>query len=89
MKAALARMGAWWRRPITRRERVRSACIGAVAGIWIGLFAFMLVDGGPISLAGIGTWLLSGVAGSAGLAALFPRVLGIVLFPLSICGIGN
>lgn len=89
MKETLARLGVWWRRPITRRELVRSACIGAMAGIWIGLFSFILIASGPTSLAGIGIWILSGVVGSAGLAALFPRVLGIVLFPLSICGIGN
>lgn len=89
MKETLARIGVWWRRPITRRERLRSACVGAMAGIWIGLFSFILIDSGPTSLAGIGIWILSGVIGSGGLAALFPRVLGVVLFPLSICGIGN
>jgi len=89
VKETLARIRVWWQRPITRRDRVRSACIGAMAGIWIGLLAFILFDGGQASLTELGIWALFGAINCAGLAALFPRVLGIVLFPLSIFGIGN
>jgi hypothetical protein len=89
VKETLARIRVWWKRPITRRDRVRSAGIGAMAGIWIGLLAFILSDGGPASLTELGIWVLFGAISCAGLAALFPRVLGIVLFPLSIFGIGN
>jgi len=89
VKETLARIRVWWQRPITRRDRICSACIGAMAGIWIGLLAFILFDGGQASLTELGIWALFGAINCAGLAALFPRVLGIVLFPLSIFGIGN
>ncbi|MCR1828421.1 hypothetical protein NSA60_17340 [Pseudomonas oleovorans] len=85
----LNRLQLWWRSPITRRERIRSACIGAVAGIWVGLLVCVLLTSEPVGLGELGIWALLGALVCAGLGALFPRVVGIILFPLSICGIGN
>jgi hypothetical protein len=49
----------------------------------------MLLTSEPVGLGELGIWALLGALVCAGLGALFPRVVGIILFPLSICGIGN
>ncbi|XLX40390.1 hypothetical protein ACK25U_22110 [Ectopseudomonas mendocina] len=85
----LNRLQLWWRSPTTRRERIRSACTGAVAGIWVGLLMCVLLTSEPVGLGELSIWALLGALVCAGLGALFPRVVGIILFPLSICGIGN
>lgn len=56
----LDRLQLWWRSPITRRERIRSACIGAVAGIWVGLLVCVLLTSEPVGLGELGIWALLG-----------------------------
>lgn len=89
MKGALARMQVWWHKPINRSERIRSACIGAVAGIWIGLLVCLLQASEPIALGELVIWALLAALLCAGLGARFPRVMGIIMLPISLLGIGT
>ncbi|UCJ17694.1 hypothetical protein K5Q02_04760 [Pseudomonas sp. MM211] len=78
----------WWRQPITRKDRWFAALVGAMGGVWIGLLICMVLAAGPMSLVVWGVWALSGAITCALLGALFPRVVSVLIFPLTLLGIG-
>ena len=56
------RFGAWWRAPITRKDRSLGAVVGGIGCFWIGILARASLGPMPMSLATIGWWALGSVA---------------------------
>ncbi len=79
---------AWWRQPITRKDRWFAALCGAMGGLWIGLLTCMMIASGPVSLLIWGVSALSGAVVCAVLGAMFPRLVGVLTFPLTLLGFG-
>ena len=85
---AITRFLAWWRAPVTARDRALGAVIGAFAGFWVGFFCCIAL--GPATVSGTDV-LVSGAAGVvvfALLGATFPKAATVVLFPVATIGPG-
>ncbi|SHL42748.1 hypothetical protein [Phytopseudomonas punonensis] len=77
---------AWCQRPITRKDRLFAAVVGAIGGIWIGVIICVVLAIEPIELHVLGLWALSGSSICALLGAFFPRLASVLLFPLTLLG---
>ncbi|MBU2256846.1 MAG: hypothetical protein KKH53_18725 [Gammaproteobacteria bacterium] len=83
------RLVSWWRRPVTRKERISAAGVGLFGGFWLGLLAGLVFGSLPIPLVDLLIWAGLGACVGALLGAIWPRVIGIVLLPFAVCGIGQ
>lgn len=79
----------WWRRPATAKDRVTSGVIGAFGGFWVGILGRMILGPMPISIETLAWWALGSIICGAILGVLFPKVIGTLLFPFSMFGVGS
>ncbi|WNF46824.1 hypothetical protein RHP75_20995 [Pseudomonas sp. SG20056] len=83
------RLVCWWRRPVTRKERIGAAGIGLFGGFWLGLLAGLVLGPLPTPLVDLFIWAGLGACVGAVLGAIWPKVIGIVLLPFAVFGIGQ
>jgi len=77
---------AWWRAPVTARERFYGALVGGAAGFWIGALGRVVVGPLPVRVAVILFWGVMGIAAGALLGRLRPRPTLVFLLPLATFG---
>ena len=80
---------AWWRAPVTRKDRAVGALVGGIACFWIGALGRIIVGPFPVSLEAVAWWAAGGVAVGVVLGVAFPKATTCVLFPFSTIGIGG
>lgn len=83
------RLASWWRRPVTRKERIGAAGVGLFGGFWLGLLAGLVLGPLPTPLVDLFIWAGLGACVGAVLGAIWPKVIGIVLLPFALSGIGQ
>ena len=69
--------------------RISALVIGVLGGFWLFLLLRGFFGVMPVSFSVLGYWALSGAVICGLLGYKFPRVVTIVLFPFSVCGIGG
>jgi len=79
----------WWNRPLKPKDRVHAILIAIVGGFWIGLISGFVFAPSPTPLNVLGYWVFGGIIISTLLAILFPKVITVVLCPLSLFSIGS
>jgi hypothetical protein len=79
----------WWRAPITASDRRLAAFVGGLGGFWIGALGRIALGTTPVSLMDVGAWGLAFAACSAALGVAFPKPVTVILFPLSVFGVGS
>ena len=79
----------WWRRPLRARDKVGAVFIGAIGGFWVGLLGRLFAGPMPASISELAYWAVSGIIAGIILGILFPRVVSVVLYPLTLLGIGS
>ncbi|MGL4315733.1 MAG: hypothetical protein ACRCTL_03860 [Pseudomonas sp.] len=82
-------LASWWRKPVSRKERIRAAGLGFFGGFWLSLLAGLAFGSSPISLFELCVWAGLGACVGTGLGAIWPRVIGILLLPFAMFGIGQ
>jgi len=83
-----ARFLNWWRAPITSRDRVTGAVVGAFAGFWLGALGRIVVGASPVSGSVVLAWGVAGAALVAVLGIAFPKLVSVALFPFATFGPG-
>ena len=85
----LQQFGKWWRAPLTPKDRVMGAIVGATGCLWIGVLGRLALGPTPVSLVVIGWWALGSIAVGVALGVAFPKATTCVCFPFSTFGIGG
>ena len=82
-----SRFKEWWRRPVTRRDRVTAAYVGLFGGFWIGFLgrAFTASDSTTTSM--VLLWGLGMAIACAAIAAVYPKHATVLLYPFAVFGI--
>jgi hypothetical protein len=83
-----ARFLVWWRAPITRRDRMIGAWIGAFAGFWLGFLGRIALGPMPVSGSTVLAWGAGASVCVAVLGIAFPKTVSIALFPFATFGPG-
>lgn len=79
----------WWKSPASRHDRVFGALVGVFGGFWAGVLVVVVLASPPISLGAVGLAALGCAVVGLTLGVLYPKGATLVLFPLSIFGIGS
>ncbi|MUV14558.1 hypothetical protein [Noviluteimonas gilva] len=79
----------WWHAPITPRDRVTGLIIGGAGGFWIGLLGRIALGATPVGFAEVVLWGLGAMICCAILGYAFPKLMSVVLFPISIFGVSS
>lgn len=79
----------WWHRPTTMKDRFVSVLIGGIGAIWIGVLGRVMLGPNPVSLTTLGWWAIYSVIVGVVLGFCFPKVIGTVMYPFSMLGVGN
>lgn len=79
----------WWRAPATSRERGSAVLIGGLGGFWVGVLGRIALGTTPVSLGEVAAWGLAVAICCTVAGFAFPKLVTIVLFPLSIFGGSN
>ena len=88
LKKRVEKFKDWWQRPPTTSDRLLSAVIGGMGAFWVGIFLRLILGPNPVSLSTLGLWGLTGILTGIILGASFPKIVGILMFPFAILGIG-
>ena len=83
---ALGRFADGWRKPPTRRDRVRGALVGAMGCFWLGGLGRVLLGPLPVSLGIVFEWSLVAAASGVILGVCFPKAVTCVCFPFATFG---
>jgi hypothetical protein len=79
----------WWKKPNTRKDRIRGSLIGGIGYFWIMGLGRIILGELPVSIINVGVWAFSGVIIGAILGIIFPKIVLIICFPFSVFGISN
>ena len=79
----------WWYRPPTSSDRFRSAVIGGIGAFLIGMFLRLILGLNPVSVGTLGLWGLAGALTGIILGACFPKIVGMLMFPFAMLGLGS
>ncbi len=79
----------WWHKPATAKDRITSTLIGGVGGFWIGLLGKGMLTDSPIPVSILVSWGVYGAFLGAVLGILFPKIIGTMMYPFSMIGIGS
>ncbi len=80
------RFRVWWSTPPTIRERSAGAAVGGIAFLWIGVFGRIGLGPLPASFATVAGWAVASAVLGALLGVRFPKLVILVLFPLTTLG---
>lgn len=80
---------AWWRAPVTRRDRVLGVLVGAIGCFWIGLLGRVVVGPLPVSLGTLAWWALGAALVGAAFGLRFPKAATCICYPFSLLGVSN
>lgn len=79
----------WWNSPITKKDRIKGAFIGAIGCLWIAGIGRVIFGEMPVSISVVGVWALCGSMVGLTLGILFPKTVSVFCFPFSVFGISN
>lgn len=79
----------WWNAPVTRRDRIIGAFIGAMGCFWIGLLGRLALGPLPVSFSDLAWWALGSALLGTVLGVCFPKSVSVVCFPFSTFGGGS
>jgi hypothetical protein len=77
---------AWWRAPVTARDRVTGAVLGGTAGFWAGALGRIMLGPLPVGAAAVLLWGVTGIAAGALFGRLRPKAAFAFLLPLAAFG---
>jgi hypothetical protein len=82
LRSRIAGFKSWWRAPVTTKDRVLGAVVGALAGFWLGLLSLALAPSGlqPVQ------FVCLVIAACALAGVVFPKAATVVLFPFGVTG---
>jgi hypothetical protein len=83
------RFMAWWRAPLTSKDRVLGALVGGIACFWIGVLGRLILGPSPVGFDVLAWWALGSIAFGIALGLIFPKATTCVLFPFSTIGVGG
>jgi len=86
LRERITRALAWWRAPVTARDRVTGAVVGGMAGFWIGALGRIVVGPLPVGVAVVLLWGALGIAVGALFGRFRPKVTFVFLLPLAAFG---
>ncbi len=77
----------WWCKPPTKRDRAGAAVIGGIGMFWVALFlpAVFAIQG-PFPLLSVAYWFIGFIFLGIILGIIFPKIISVVLFPLTLFG---
>jgi len=86
LRERITRALAWWRAPVTARERVTGAVVGGMAGFWIGALGRIVVGSLPVGVGVVLLWGIVGIAAGALFGRLRPKATFVFLLPFAAFG---
>jgi hypothetical protein len=86
LRERIARALAWWRAPVTARDRVTGAVVGGMAGFWVGALGRIMAGPLPVGITVVLLWAAAGLAAGALFGRLRPKATFVFLLPLAAFG---
>jgi hypothetical protein len=80
---------AWWRAPVTWRDRILGAVVGAMGFFWLGVLGRLGVGSLPVSLGTLASWALGVSLVGVALGLRFPKATTCFCFPFALSGASN
>jgi hypothetical protein len=88
MSNMVRRFAAWWRAPVTKRDRILGAFVGGLGCFWIGGLGRVALGALPVSLSAVLEWGIAAAVIGIALGTCFPKAMTCVCFPFSTFGVG-
>jgi hypothetical protein len=88
MSNVVRRFAAWWRAPVTKRDRILGAFVGGLGCFWIGGLGRVALGALPVSLSAVLEWGIAAAVVGIALGTCFPKAMTCVCFPFSTFGVG-
>jgi hypothetical protein len=86
LRERITRMLAWWRAPVTARDRATGAVVGGMAGFWIGALGRIVAGPLPVGFTAVLLWGVAGIAAGAIFGRLRPKAAFVFLLPFAAFG---
>jgi hypothetical protein len=80
---------AWWRAPITRRDRLMGAIVGGMGCLWIGTLGRIIFGTLPVAFYLVAHWAIAGALVGIVLGVAFPKVVTCICFPFATSGVST
>jgi len=77
---------AWWKAPVTARDRMSATVIGGMGGFWIGALGRILFGSLPVGVTVVLLWGTAGILAGAVFGRLRPKATLVFLLPFATFG---